>query len=93
MFTATAELTFRAPWVHSLKEKRMLVRPMVDTIRHKYPVAIAEVGEQDVHQLIVIGVAAVSGQATQAQTVLDDVIRTMEGLTEAELIRADTALI
>ena len=39
-----------APWVHSLKEKRMVVKSLLAKIRNKFQVSVAEVEAQDVHQ-------------------------------------------
>ena len=51
-------MTFRlrAEWVHSLKEKRMIVKSLITRLQNKYHVSAAEVNEQDTHQIIVIGV-------------------------------------
>ena len=49
----TAAMTFRlhAPWVHSLKEKRMILKSLVAKLQNKFHVSAAEVDEQDVHQI------------------------------------------
>ncbi len=54
-------MTFRlrASWVHSLKEKRMIVKSLVAKLQNKYHVSAAEIDEQDKHQIIVIGIAAI----------------------------------
>ncbi|MBQ1493289.1 MAG: DUF503 domain-containing protein, partial [Blautia sp.] len=56
-----AVMTFRlhAPWVHSLKEKRMIIKSIMAKIQNKFHVSVAEVDEQDIHQILVIGVAAI----------------------------------
>ena len=56
-----AAMTFRlhAPWVHSLKEKRMIVKSLVARLRNTFHVSAAEIDEQDKHQIIVIGVASI----------------------------------
>ena len=56
-----AAITFRlyAPWVHSLKEKRMIVKSLIAKLQNKYHVSAAEIHEQDTHQIIVIGIAAI----------------------------------
>ena len=52
-----AAMTFRlhAPWVHSLKEKRMVVKSIVAQLQNHFHVSAAEIDEQDTHQIIVIG--------------------------------------
>ena len=74
-------MTFRlrASWVHSLKEKRMIVKSLIAKLQNRYHVSAAEIDEQDVHQMIVIGVAAIvphnamadSGENTEAE-ILDE---------------------
>ena len=43
MFIGACEATFRAEWVSSLKEKRMVVKSLVEKTRHKFNVSVAEV--------------------------------------------------
>ena len=61
-----AAMTFRlhAPWVHSLKEKRMIVNSLVSRLRNRFHISVAEIDEQDTHQIIVIGMAAISNSGT-----------------------------
>lgn len=75
-----------APWVHSLKEKRMIVKSIQGKIRNKFPVSVAEVECQDVHQTIVIGVAAIVAHRAQADSMKEEIIRFVEINTEAEII-------
>ncbi|QTE72235.1 DUF503 domain-containing protein [Clostridiales bacterium FE2011] len=52
-----AAMTFRlrASWVHSLKEKRMIVNSLTAKLQNRFHVSAAEIDEQDTHQIIVIG--------------------------------------
>ncbi len=86
MITGSLELRIYAPECHSLKEKRMIVRSLVDGVRAKFNVAIAEVGDQDKHQSIVLGVACVSNSETHARVMLDAVERYIEAHTSAEIV-------
>ena len=86
MRIAVAELHFYAPFVHTLKEKRMVVQSLVAKTQKKFSVSVAEVGEQDLHQSIVLGVAAIVPHAAQADSVLDTIIPFMEANTEAERV-------
>ena len=43
MFVGICEATFRAEWVSSLKEKRMVVKSLVEKTRHKFNASVAEV--------------------------------------------------
>lgn len=83
--TLSVKLTFYMPNTHSLKEKRMIARSLIDKTRRKFSVSVAEVDTQDVHKTLSIGVAVVSGTFSHADTMLDDVIRYMQDNTDAEL--------
>ena len=85
---AAMEIHLYAPWVHSLKEKRMIVKSLLGKIRSRYAVS-AETGEQDVHQTIVIGIAAIAAHNAQADSMMDDILAFVESSTEAEIISID----
>ena len=86
-----AAVTFRlhAPWVHSLKEKRMIVKSLVAKLQNRFHVSAAEVDEQDMHQIIVIGVAAIVPHNAMADSLMDDISRFMEESTEAEILEEE----
>ena len=81
-------MTFRlrAEWVHSLKEKRMIVKSLIAKLQNKYNVSASEVDEQDKHQIIVIGVAAIVPHNAFADSLMDDISLFVEESTEAEII-------
>ncbi len=89
MTTLSAQLTFYIPQAHSLKDKRMVARSIIDKARHKFNVSVAEVASQDAHQTLTLGVAVVSGEYAHARNMLDEIIRFMEGNAEAELVGVD----
>lgn len=86
MVVGVIELKVQMPWVHSLKEKRMVVKSLCAKVRNKYNVSIAEIREHDLHQVAVLGLVCVSGEAAQADSIMDNIINFMEGNTEAEII-------
>jgi uncharacterized protein YlxP (DUF503 family) len=83
-----AVMTFRlhAPWAHSLKEKRMIVKSIVAKLQNRFHVSAAEVDEQDVHQVAVIGVAAIVPHNAMADSLMDEISRFVEENTEAEIL-------
>ena len=83
-----AAMTFRlhAPWVHSLKEKRMIVMSIVAKLQNKFHVSAAEIDEQDIHQIIVIGVAAIVPHNAMADSLMDEISAFVEENTEAEIL-------
>ena len=86
MHTASAKLTFHIPHAASLKDKRRVCRSLVDRARRRFNAAVAEVDTQDVHRVLTLGVAVVSGDAAHARELLEEIIRFMESDAEAELV-------
>ena len=75
-----------APWVHSLKEKRMIVKSLLTKLQNRYHVSAAEIDEQDTHQLIVIGIAAIVPHNAMADSLMDDISSFVEANTDAEIL-------
>ncbi|MEG1148600.1 MAG: DUF503 domain-containing protein [Niameybacter sp.] len=86
MIIAMCKLKLYAPWVHSLKEKRMIVKSLLGKVRNKFSVSIAEVDAMDVHQTIIVGFSIVTNETKMANTVLDQIITYIEGHTTADIL-------
>ena len=86
MLIATMIFRLHAPWVRSLKEKRMIVKSLIAKLQSKFHVSAAEIDEQDTHQIIVIGVAAVVPHSAMADSLMDEMSQFVEGNTEAEIL-------
>ena len=86
MEIAVMSFRLRAPWVHSLKEKRMLVKSLVAQLQNRFHVSAAEVDEQDTHQIAVIGVAAIVPHHAMADSLMEDISAFVESSTEAEIV-------
>ncbi len=86
MLIGTAQITIYAPWVHSLKEKRMVVRSICAKVRNKFNVSIAEVDAQDLHQRIVLGFACVAGEAAMADSIIENILNFIQNNSEGEII-------
>ena len=86
MKIATITFQLQAPWVHSLKEKRMIVKSIVAKLQNKFHVSAAEIDEQDIHQIIVIGVTAIVPHNAMADSLMDEISQFVEDNTEAEIL-------
>ena len=89
MIVGTLEIKLYAPWVHSLKEKRMLVKSICGKASAKFNISVAEVDAQDMHQTLIIGIACVTNEISLADSILDNVLRYIEANTEAEIIKVE----
>lgn len=85
MIIGTCKVYLRAEWAGSLKEKRMVVKSIIDKTKHKFNVSIAEVEDQDNHQSIVLGFCCVSNEVSHANSMIDHVLNFIEKSTDAEL--------
>ena len=65
--------------VHSLKQKRGIVRPIVAELRKRFEVSAAETGEQDLHRRSEISVSVVSGERQHVVEVLAGCERLVAG--------------
>lgn len=79
-------ITLRAPWVHSLKEKRMEVKSLTTKIRSKFNVSVSEVDYHDVHQTIVLGVSFVANDGKGIDKIYESVMSFIESNSEAFLV-------
>lgn len=93
MIVAVARLQLHIHHSHSLKEKRAVIRKIVDRTRARFHLHVAEVGGQDTWQRAVLGFAVVGSDAGKAQALVDEVVRSIDGLGEGELVAVDRELI
>lgn len=93
MVVGLCKLKLYAPWVHSLKEKRMIVRSLVGKVRSKFTISISEVEALDMHQTVILGLSIVTNETQIADTLLNQVISYIQENTEAELLDIDREII
>jgi hypothetical protein len=88
VYVGVVELDVMFGDVHSLKQKRSLVRPVIAELRRRFEVAAAEAGHLDLHRRALIGVAAVAADGTHVRDVLHACERLVAGRPELELLAA-----
>ena len=88
MFVGSLALDLLLGDVHSLKDKRSVVRPIVAELKKKYDVSAAEAGHQDLHRRALVGVAVVAADAGHCQSVLDACERLVAARPEVEVLSA-----
>ena len=93
MFVGSLELDVLLGDVHSLKEKRSVVRPVVAELRRRFEVSAAEAGHLDLHRRALIGVSVVAADAGHVIEVLDRCERLVAGRPELELLSARQRMI
>jgi uncharacterized protein len=79
--------------VHSLKEKRGIVRPIVAELRRRFEVSAAETGDLDLHRRAEISAALVAGDHRHVVEVLAACERLIAGRPEIELLSTRTRVL
>jgi uncharacterized protein len=92
VWVGTLEFDILLGDVHSLKEKRSLVRPLVADLRRRFELSASEVGHLDLHRRAAIGVSLVAADAAHVVEVLDRAERMVAARPEIELLSAHRVL-
>lgn len=91
MHAAAVCFDLHVPESRSLKAKRAAIRPIVDGLRHRFRVSVAEVDHLDQWQRAAIAVAVVSGSGRRLRDVLDSVERYVTAAPDVEVLDVTTA--
>ena len=91
MHAAAVCFDLHVPESRSLKAKRAAVRPIVEHLRHKFRVSVAEVDHHDQWQRAAIAVAIVAESDGRVREMLDSVERYVGSAAEVELLDVETA--
>jgi uncharacterized protein YlxP (DUF503 family) len=78
MVVGTCELIFQLPENHSLKGKRQVSRSLVQQLRGRFNVSVAEVADLDRWQTLAIGVTCVSNDSRHVNEMLSKIVDFVE---------------
>ena len=85
MLVLVITLRLLAPWCHSLKEKRAVLRPLLSGLRRQFEASVVESGRQDAHQHLEITLALLVHNTAQGDSIRQQVLDAAARLSEAEL--------
>ena len=77
---------------NSLKDKRRVLKSMLEKIRTRFNVSIAEVGQQELWQRSTVAFACVSNERAHADQMLSAVVRFMEQM-DAQITSYQTEIL
>lgn len=86
MIVGVLQAELRIDWARSLKDKRRVARSLKDRLHREHQVSVAEVEAQEIHNTLVLGVAAAGSSAPQVGAVLDTVLDKLAHHDEARLV-------
>lgn len=80
----TVELLLRE--ADSLKGKRKVLKSLLERLKHRFNISVAEVGKQDNWKYSTVGISAVSGDMAHMQRTLASVVRFVENHNGVEIM-------
>ncbi len=87
MHVGTCIVKLRLPENGSLKGKRQVSRSIIERVKNRFNVSIAEVEDQDLWQSLTLGISCVSNSAPHANEILSKVVNFIENNGfDAELV-------
>jgi len=86
MFVLALEVDLHIAHARSLKDKRGVIRSIVEGARNRYHVAAAEVGDENLWQRAQLGFAAVSNSQRHSTEVIDEVSRFVWSFPEIDVL-------
>ena len=81
------------PEGHSLKGKRQVLQSLKNRLREKFNLSVAEVGDQDLWQKSILGLACVANESAHVNQVLEQALNMIRGIPTIELVRSRIELL
>jgi len=89
MVVGTLKIEFRLFDNRSLKGKRKVVRSMVDKVKAKFNVSVAEVGSNDKWQKIELGISAIGNDRRHIDSSLNHILEFLDSLHLAQIVNTE----
>lgn len=86
MVVGTLKIVFLLEDNRSLKGKRKIVRSMVDKVKARFNVSVAEVGANDKWQRIELGLSTVGNERGHVDSALNNILSFLEAMYLAQLV-------
>ncbi len=93
MVVGVCRLSLHFPECNSLKSKRHGLRKIIDRVRAKFNVAVAEVEHQDTWQRSGLGLVVVGNEGRHVQSMLDNIVSFVESLYVAQILDRQLELV
>lgn len=93
MFVGVLKLHLRIYNSFSLKEKRRVIKSLIERIKNKFNVAIAEIGENDTLRKAIIGISLVSNSKVAVDKQICSIFNFLESNPEIEIIDREVQIL
>ncbi|MEP6756110.1 MAG: DUF503 domain-containing protein [Chthonomonadales bacterium] len=85
--------TFRLSEVQSLKDKRQIIKSMIEQTRNRFGVSVAETGRMDEWKFAQVSAALVSNNPTLCNSVLDKILGYWESNPSVEKVESSVEIL
>lgn len=87
MIIGSCQITLHIPNSNSLKHKRHIVKSIIDKVKNRFNVSVAEVDSLDLWQKATLGIVCVNSDSRHANETLSNVVNLIqEALVEGYII-------
>jgi uncharacterized protein YlxP (DUF503 family) len=93
MIVGICHLDLIIPENHSLKGKRQVIRRIIDRVKFRFNVSIAEVGDNDLWQRAQLGMTLVGNNRQFVNSSLDRVVNYIESMNIAEIAHSELEIL
>ena len=93
MVVGVCTIELRLLEAQNLKDKRRVIKGLLDRVRQRYQVAAAEVDHQNSHTRATLGIACVSNATQHADEILAAILRFIEAQDELEVLDYHTEVL
>jgi uncharacterized protein YlxP (DUF503 family) len=93
MLIGLLQLELRIAGSHSLKDKRQVIQSLIEQVRRRLNVSVAEVGRQDAWQAAILGIACVSNERRFLDEAMSKAERFFESDPRIEIVNSQVEII
>ena len=87
MIVKTLEIELYLAHSNSLKDKRRILKSIIDRLRQRFNVSIAEIDDLDDFRYATLGIVTISNNQSYVDTILDKSLNYIESNYEIEIIK------
>ncbi|MCX7772025.1 MAG: DUF503 domain-containing protein [Clostridia bacterium] len=93
MFVGVLHVTLFMSEPQSLKDKRRIIKSLVEKLKNKFNVSVAETGQLDSWNYCELGVVCISNEAAHADSMMSSAVNFIENQGTVELTDVETEII
>jgi len=86
MIVGILSVSVHIPGSHSLKDKRQVIKSLIDKTRNRFNIAMAEIGDQELWQKALFGVVCIANERKFVNQILDKVLNFIRSVPLISLI-------